>query len=210
MGPTALVLVAVAAAAGLALALGPVQVAAADGAFSEEPPATRCAAAIVSIAPCLAHVARVSPPAPAPNEACCAAFLRGVSSSGGGEGCFCHLVRDPLLLGFPVNTVRLGALLPTCSAANASAAATVEATVLFADMCRDLKSLPEIRFRPDPPPTPTISPAAVPVSMPPRTEVLSTSVPRDRSGSETSSSCRIFFVALLVLTAAAAEDLIPL
>ncbi|KAL5228246.1 hypothetical protein ABZP36_016511 [Zizania latifolia] len=207
MGATALLLVAVAAH----LALVPAQVAAADGAFSEEPPATRCAAAIVSIAPCLAHVALVAPPAPAPTEACCAAFLRGVSSSGGGEGCFCHLVRNPLLLGFPVNTVRLGALLPTCSAANASAAATVEATVLFADMCRaDLKSLPEMRFRPDPPPTPTISPAAVPGSMPPRTEVLSTSVPRDRSGSETSSSCWNFLVALLVLTATAAEDLIPL
>ncbi|XP_052163990.1 uncharacterized protein LOC127781124 [Oryza glaberrima] len=102
-------------------------------AFSEVPPAMPCAAAIVSVAPCLAQVAVVAP------RACCAAFLRGVSpSGGGGEGCFCHLLRDPLLLVFPVNTARLGALLPTCAAANAnaSAAAIVEATTLFADTCR--------------------------------------------------------------------------
>ncbi|KAF0898573.1 hypothetical protein E2562_008160 [Oryza meyeriana var. granulata] len=136
MGLVALLLAA--AAALLAAATAP---ASAAGAFSEVPPATPCTAAIVSIAPCLAHVALVAPPArpaPAPTEACCAAFLRGVSPSGGGEGCFCHLLRDPLLLGFPVNTARLGALLPTCAAANAnaSAAATVEAATLFANTCR--------------------------------------------------------------------------
>jgi hypothetical protein len=110
--------------------------------ISEVPPATPCAATIVSVAPCLAHVAVVAPPArpaPVPSEARCAAFLRGVSPSGdGGEGCFCHLLRDSLLLGFPVNTARLGALLPTCAAANAnaSAAAIVEASTLFVDTCR--------------------------------------------------------------------------
>uniref|UniRef100_A0A0D9YBH9 Bifunctional inhibitor/plant lipid transfer protein/seed storage helical domain-containing protein n=1 Tax=Oryza glumipatula TaxID=40148 RepID=A0A0D9YBH9_9ORYZ len=130
-------------------------------------------------------------------------------------GCFCHLLRDPLLLVFPVNTTRLGALLPTCAAANAnaSAAAAVEAATLFADTCRDLKSLPEMRFLPDPPPTPTISPAAVPGSMPPTTEERSTPVPvppQDRSGSETSTPSRNFLVVLLALTAAAAADLIQL
>uniref|UniRef100_A0A0D9V2Q9 Bifunctional inhibitor/plant lipid transfer protein/seed storage helical domain-containing protein n=1 Tax=Leersia perrieri TaxID=77586 RepID=A0A0D9V2Q9_9ORYZ len=135
---------------------------------------------------------------------------------GGGEGCFCHLLRDPLLLGFPVDAARLGALLPTCAAVNASAAAaavaTVEAATLFADTCRDLKSLPEMRFLPETPPTPTISPAAVPGSMPPTTEVpRSTPVPpQDLSGSETSNPCRIFLVVLLALTAIAAADLIQL
>ncbi|KAF2951094.1 hypothetical protein DAI22_01g237200 [Oryza sativa Japonica Group] len=220
MGPTALHLIAVAVAAVVAAAAAPASASAsAAGAFSEVPPETPCAAAIVSVAPCLAHVAVVAPPArpaPAPTEACCAAFLRGVSpSGGGGEGCFCHLLRDPLLLGFPVNTARLGALLPTCAAANAnaSAAAAVEAATLFADTCRDLKSLPEMRFLPDPPPTPTISPAAVPGSMPPTTEERSTPVPvppQDRSGSETSTPSRNFLVVLLALTAAAAADLIQL
>uniref|UniRef100_I1NPI0 Bifunctional inhibitor/plant lipid transfer protein/seed storage helical domain-containing protein n=1 Tax=Oryza glaberrima TaxID=4538 RepID=I1NPI0_ORYGL len=223
MGPTALHLIAVAVAAVVAAAAAPAPASAsasAAGAFSEVPPETPCAAAIVSVAPCLAHVAVVAPPArpaPAPTEACCAAFLLGVSpSGGGGEGCFCHLLRDPLLLGFPVNTARLGALLPTCAAANAnaSAAAAVEAATLFADTCRaDLKSLPEMRFLPDPPPTPTISPAAVPGSMPPTTEERSTPVPvppQDRSGSETSTPSRNFLVVLLALTAAAAADLIQL
>ncbi|XP_015637644.1 non-specific lipid transfer protein GPI-anchored 25 [Oryza sativa Japonica Group] len=115
--------------------------ASAAGAFLEVPPATPCAVAIVSVAPCLAHVAVVAPPVrpvPAPTEARCAAFLRGVSpSGGGGEGCFCHLLRNSLL-GFPVNTARLGALLPTCAIANANASADsiVEAATLFADTYR--------------------------------------------------------------------------
>ncbi|XP_004971814.1 uncharacterized protein LOC101778035 [Setaria italica] len=104
--------------------------------------AARCAATIVSISPCLPHVAAVAPPLatspPAPTDACCVAFLRAVYPSGGsgGEGCLCHLLRNPLLLGFPVDAARLGALLPTCAAGNSFAAATVEAATLFADACR--------------------------------------------------------------------------
>lgn len=104
--------------------------------------AARCAATIVSISPCLPHVAAVAPPLaaspPAPTDACCVAFLRAVYPSGGsgGEGCLCHLLRNPLLLGFPVDAARLGALLPACAAGNNAAAATVEAATLFADACR--------------------------------------------------------------------------
>jgi hypothetical protein len=101
---------------------------------------------MVSFSPCLAHVAVVAPPAlpaPAPTTACCAAFLRAVSAGdgegGGGEGCFCYLLRDPLLLGFPVDLARLAALLPACASANASPATTVEAETLFADKCRGAK-----------------------------------------------------------------------
>ncbi|KAF8659767.1 hypothetical protein HU200_058229 [Digitaria exilis] len=107
--------------------------------------AARCAATIVSISPCLPHVAAVAPPLaasspPAPTGACCVAFLRAVYPSGGtsgGEGCLCHLLRNPLLLGFPVDAARLGALLPACAAGSSfAAAATVEAATLFADACR--------------------------------------------------------------------------
>ncbi|PNT72359.1 hypothetical protein BRADI_2g43050v3 [Brachypodium distachyon] len=181
MGPTALhVVIAVAA---LLLA------AAASAASSQEPPATPCAAAIVAFSPCLAHVAVVAPPAvaaPAPTGACCAAFLRAVSAGdgegGGGEGCFCHLVRDPLLFGFPVDVGRLGALLPTCASANASAATTVEAEALFADKCR----------------------AAVPgPASSPKVEAAqsTTSTPRDRSGSDGLCAFRVSLMAL-VFTAA--------
>ncbi|XP_003566860.1 uncharacterized protein LOC100835628 [Brachypodium distachyon] len=204
MGPTALhVVIAVAA---LLLA------AAASAASSQEPPATPCAAAIVAFSPCLAHVAVVAPPAvaaPAPTGACCAAFLRAVSAGdgegGGGEGCFCHLVRDPLLFGFPVDVGRLGALLPTCASANASAATTVEAEALFADKCRELKSLPEMHLSPpSPPPAPKLSPAAVPgPASSPKVEAAqsTTSTPRDRSGSDGLCAFRVSLMAL-VFTAA--------
>ncbi|CAM0881635.1 unnamed protein product [Alopecurus aequalis] len=187
---------------------------AASAASSQVPPATPCAAAIVSFSPCLAHLALVAPPAlpaPVPTSACCAAFLRAVSTGdgqgGGGEGCFCHLLRDPLLLGFPVDAARLGTLLPTCASANASPATTVEAETLFADKCRELKSLPEMHFTPpSPPPAPKLSPATVPgpASPAPKMEEHSTSttpVPPDQSGSDAFCACRVFLVAL-VFTAA--------
>jgi hypothetical protein len=114
--------------------------------------ATRCAATIVSISPCLPHVA---PPLagspPAPTDACCVAFLRAVSPSaagGGEEGCLCHLLRNPLLLGFPIDAARLAALLPACAAGNAFAAATVEAATLFADACRGEGVTPPRAFLP--------------------------------------------------------------
>ncbi|CAD6268153.1 unnamed protein product [Miscanthus lutarioriparius] len=76
------------------------------------------AATIVSISPCLPHVVPVAPPLtvspPAATDACCVAFLRAVSLSaagGGEEGCLCHLLRNPPLLGFPIDAARLAALL---------------------------------------------------------------------------------------------------
>ena len=117
--------------------------------------ATRCAATIVSISPCLPHVAAVAPPLagspPAPTDACCVAFLRAVSPStagGGEEGCLCHLLRNPLLLGFPIDAASLAALLPACAAGNAFAAATVEAATLFADACRGEGVTPPRAFLP--------------------------------------------------------------
>jgi len=72
-----------------------------------------------------------------------------VSAAGGGEeGCLCHLLRNPLLLGFPIDAARLAALLPACAAANAFAAATVEAATLFADACRGEGVTPPRAFLP--------------------------------------------------------------
>ncbi|EES11034.1 hypothetical protein BDA96_06G142800 [Sorghum bicolor] len=171
---------------------------------------TRCVATIVSISPCLPHVAAVAPPLagspPAPTDACCVAFLRAVSPSaagGGEEGCLCHLLRNPLLLGFPIDAARLAALLPACAAGNAFAAATVEAATLFADACRELKALPQLHFMPQSTTRQEISPAAVPELMSSPMEAVPPAGSMVRSGAEVSSS-RGIPIAALILAAAGA------
>ncbi|KAG2629156.1 hypothetical protein PVAP13_3KG405900 [Panicum virgatum] len=173
--------------------------------------AARCAATIVSISPCLPHVAAVAPPLaaspPAPTDACCVAFLRAVNPSGGGggDGCLCHLLRNPFLLGFPVDAARLGALLPACAAGNSFAAATVEAATLFADACRELKALPELHVTPQSTEWLEISPApaAAPQSVSKPMETVPPARSLVRSGAEDSRSHGIP-IAALILTAAAA------
>ncbi|KAL6599923.1 hypothetical protein ACP70R_045574 [Stipagrostis hirtigluma subsp. patula] len=206
MGPTTarrrrlLLLVAAVAAAAVLLLPTP---AAADA----QDAARRCAEAIVSISPCLPHLAAVgtAPPA-APTDACCVAFLRAVSPSGGvgGEGCLCHLLRDPRILGFPVDPARLGALLPACAAGNAFAAATVEASTIFADACRELKALPEMHVMPQSTTKQDMSPAAVPKSVSTPMEKNPSAAPLVRSGAEASGTCRVPLAALILASAAAA------
>ncbi|CAN6333869.1 unnamed protein product [Urochloa humidicola] len=219
MDPTTarLLLLAAAAAASLlpssasaADARAPVSSAASDAAYaSARDAAARCAATIVSISPCLPHVAAVAPPLaaspPAPTDACCVAFLRAVYPSGGsgGEGCLCHLLRNPLLLGFPVDAARLGALLPACAAGNSFAAATVEAATLFADACRELKALPELHVTPQSTAWPEISPAAVPEPVSKPMEAAPPARSLVRSGGKASGSNGIP-ISTLILTAAAA------
>ncbi|XP_025809670.1 uncharacterized protein LOC112887651 isoform X2 [Panicum hallii] len=171
--------------------------------------AARCAATIVSISPCLPHVAAVAPPLaaspPAPTDACCVAFLRAVypSGGGGGDGCLCHLLRNPFLLGFPVDAARLGALLPACAAGNSFAAATVEAATLFADACRELKALPELHVAPQSTEWLEISPAATPQSMSKPMETVPPARSLVRSGADSRRS-HCIPIAALILTAAAA------
>ncbi|KAG2620660.1 hypothetical protein PVAP13_3NG211700 [Panicum virgatum] len=173
--------------------------------------AARCAATIVSISPCLPHVAAVAPPLasspPAPTDACCVAFLRAVypSGGGGGDGCLCHLLRNPFFLGFPVDAARLGALLPACAAGNSFAAATVEAATLFADACRELKALPELHVTPQSTEWLEISPAAAtPQSVSKPIETAPPARSLVRSGAEDSRRSHCIPIAALILTAAAA------
>ncbi|CAL4899521.1 unnamed protein product [Urochloa decumbens] len=223
MGPTAarlLLLLAAAASflpapASAADARAPTSSSASDAAYAAaRDAAARCAATIVSISPCLPHVAAVAPPLaaspPAPTDACCVAFLRAVYPSGGsgGEGCLCHLLRNPLLLGFPVDAARLGALLPACAAGNSFAAATVEAATLFADACRELKALPELHVTPQSTAWPEISPAAVPESVSKPMEVAPPARSLVRSGAEASGSSGIPITTLILAAAAAAGAVI--
>nr|XP_034586723.1 uncharacterized protein LOC117849268 [Setaria viridis] len=226
MGPTAARLLLLLLAAASAASLLPAPASAADAhapasasdsaAYaSARDAAARCAATIVSISPCLPHVAAVAPPLaaspPAPTDACCVAFLRAVYPSGGsgGEGCLCHLLRNPLLLGFPVDAARLGALLPACAAGNSFAAATVEAATLFADACRELKVLPELHVTPQSTSWPEISPAAaVPESVSKPMEAVPPAGSLVRSGAEASRSHSISIVALILAGAAAAAAVV--
>ncbi|CAL5093726.1 unnamed protein product [Urochloa decumbens] len=219
MGPTAArLLLLLAASAAASLLPAPASAAdarapasASDAAYAAaRDAAARCAATIVSISPCLPHVAAVAPPLaaspPAPTDACCVAFLRAVYPSGGsgGEGCLCHLLRNPLLLGFPVDAARLGALLPACAAGNSFAAATVEAATLFADACRELKALPELHVTPQSTAWPEISPAAaVPESVSKPKEVAPPARSLVRSGAEASGSSGIPITTLILAAAAA-------
>ncbi|KAF8666376.1 hypothetical protein HU200_053479 [Digitaria exilis] len=213
MGPTAarlrLLLLLLLLAAASAASLLPAPASAADAPASSSASASaaayasardaaaRCAATIVSISPCLPHVAAVAPPLaasspPAPTGACCVAFLRAVYPSGGGtsggEGCLCHLLRNPLLLGFPVDAARLGALLPACAAGSSfAAAATVEAATLFADACRA---------------------AAAPESVPRPMETVPPAGSFVRSGAEASHFHSIPITALILTAAAAAAAVV--
>ncbi|KAL6847439.1 hypothetical protein ACP4OV_023292 [Aristida adscensionis] len=212
MGPTAaaaarLLLLHAVAAAALLVAPASAAAAAPESADDALDAATRCAAAILSISPCLPHLAAVEPPASPPTDACCVAFLRAVAPSGGagGDGCLCHLLRDPLLLGFPVDAARLGALLPACAAGNSFAAATVEASTLFADACRELKALPEMHIMPQSI-RQDISPAAAPKSVSTPIEKNSSGAPLVRSDAVAPGFCRAP-LASLILSAAAAITL---
>ncbi|OAY72115.1 hypothetical protein ACMD2_22358 [Ananas comosus] len=119
-----------------------------------EPAPSSCAEEIVGISACLPLVVAATPitaaanataaaaaAEAAPSDACCDAFLRGLV--GGGAACLCHLLRDPLLLGFPINTSRIASLFSSCGAPNPSDSADSS----FSEMCNG-STLPQILFSP--------------------------------------------------------------
>nr|CAD1841678.1 unnamed protein product [Ananas comosus var. bracteatus] len=127
--------------------------AAAAAAAAAEPAPSSCAAEIVGISACLPLVVAAPPitaaanataaaaaaAEAAPSDACCDAFLRGLV--GGGAACLCHLLRDPLLLGFPINASRIASLFSSCGAPNPSDSADSS----FSEMCNESQSLPPFR-----------------------------------------------------------------
>ncbi|KAG1347734.1 putative protein YLS3-like [Cocos nucifera] len=114
----------------LALALL-VAAAIASAAPAPPPPAFGCAVELVAMSTCLPHVAAPpNNPTPAPSSACCATFFSAIDGAGAGATCLCHLVRDPSLLGFPLNASRIVALFSTCGGSDAGAASS------FAEICK--------------------------------------------------------------------------
>ncbi|KAK1290077.1 hypothetical protein QJS10_CPB18g01201 [Acorus calamus] len=84
--------------------------AAADPPPLEAAPNRGCGDEILSVSPCLSFVA--SEPeinvSSAPTQECCESFSSAFT--GDLPSCLCHLIRDPSLLGFPLNITRLSQL----------------------------------------------------------------------------------------------------
>ncbi|CAA7045338.1 unnamed protein product [Microthlaspi erraticum] len=78
------------------------------------PPPLTCTEELVMFSPCLPYVS--APPnnmSETPNPLCCSVFSTSVNSSSG--ICLCYLLRQPLILGFPLDRSRLLSLSQICN-----------------------------------------------------------------------------------------------
>ncbi|KAJ4794301.1 Bifunctional inhibitor/lipid-transfer protein/seed storage 2S albumin superfamily protein [Rhynchospora pubera] len=72
-----------------------------------------CASSLAALYPCLWYLA--TPPEyspPTPSLACCATFFQALSTAG--PKCVCHVVQQPLVLGYTIDTGKLIDLFPVC------------------------------------------------------------------------------------------------
>ncbi|KAF7847113.1 hypothetical protein BT93_L3352 [Corymbia citriodora subsp. variegata] len=94
-----------------------------------------CASEIILLSPCLPYVS--SPPNDLASSApplCCDALSSARRS--GSVGCLCYLVRQPAMLGFPLNSTRLRSLPSDCSLTDADAdSSSRNATVELDSLC---------------------------------------------------------------------------
>ncbi|XP_039141002.1 non-specific lipid transfer protein GPI-anchored 25-like [Dioscorea cayenensis subsp. rotundata] len=105
---------------------------------SPPPPASSssmpCTDELVAISPCLPTVAEDSDGGTtAPSTSCCANFFAAVDGTWSGPACLCHLIREPILLGFPVNGSLFTSLFVSCGRSSADAKN-------FSDLCRDTEA----------------------------------------------------------------------
>ncbi|EEF45265.1 non-specific lipid transfer protein GPI-anchored 25 [Ricinus communis] len=78
------------------------------------PPVASCTGELVAISPCLGYIS--SEPnnmTETPTSQCCDALEKAFSSSEG--NCFCYLIKQPLIFGFPLNQSRVVSLPSVCS-----------------------------------------------------------------------------------------------
>ncbi|EOA19098.1 hypothetical protein CARUB_v10007766mg [Capsella rubella] len=81
---------------------------------SSSPPVLTCTEELVMFSPCLPYVS--APPnniSETPNPICCSVFTSSVHSSAG--NCLCYLLRQPMILGFPLDRSRLLSLSQICT-----------------------------------------------------------------------------------------------
>ncbi|CAA0395266.1 putative bifunctional inhibitor/plant lipid transfer protein/seed storage helical [Arabidopsis thaliana] len=84
---------------------------------SSSPPVLTCTEELVMFSPCLPYVS--SPPnnmSETPDPICCSVFTSSVHSSTG--NCLCYLLRQPMILGFPLDRSRLISLSQICTDQN--------------------------------------------------------------------------------------------
>ncbi|XP_039140994.1 non-specific lipid transfer protein GPI-anchored 25-like isoform X2 [Dioscorea cayenensis subsp. rotundata] len=110
---------------------------------SPPPPASSssmpCTDELVAISPCLPTLAEDSDGgSTAPSTSCCANFFAAVDGTWSGPACLCHLIREPILLGFPVNGSLFTSLFVSCGRSAADAKN-------FSDLCRGIRRLPSFR-----------------------------------------------------------------
>nr|DAD47905.1 TPA_asm: hypothetical protein HUJ06_017842 [Nelumbo nucifera] len=151
-----------------------------------EVPFRGCSNELVALSPCLPYLA--SPPNNRSSLAfppCCNAFS-AIFSDTSRSACLCYLVRQPSLLGFPLNTTRILSLSFVCPSRNANQTTANTTSLRF--LCEKSESLPPLGST-----TGMIlpyiffrrslwinSPAAASTSTPPES-VVSSSIPEDYS-----------------------------
>ncbi|PIA44979.1 hypothetical protein AQUCO_01700505v1 [Aquilegia coerulea] len=99
-----------------------------------------CTQELVAISPCLSYIS--SPPnnlSSSPSSECCEIFSS--SFFNGTDSCFCYLLRIQFILGFPLNSTRIGSLPSLCSSHNAL-------TSNFEVLCKGLTTLPPMEATP--------------------------------------------------------------
>lgn len=80
-----------------------------------------CAGDLIAFSPCLPYVS--SPPnneTASASSQCCSVFSSAFESTDG--ACLCYLLRQPLILGFPLNATKLLGLSSVCPPGNATSA----------------------------------------------------------------------------------------
>ncbi|CAN0896915.1 Non-specific lipid transfer protein GPI-anchored 25 [Linum grandiflorum] len=97
------------------------------GVPSTVPSPQDCVADLVAFSPCFGYVS--APPnnvMDGVNPQCCKAVTEAFGS-GNGSNCFCHLVNQPLLFGFPLNRTKIASLPSLCSKriSNSTSLATI-------------------------------------------------------------------------------------
>ncbi|CAN1129153.1 Non-specific lipid transfer protein GPI-anchored 25 [Linum perenne] len=100
-----------------------------------------CVADLVAFSPCFGFVS--SPPnnvMDGVDPQCCKAVTEAFSS--GGTNCFCHLMKQPLLFGFPLNATKIASLPSLCIKRKSNATSAMVNLHSLEKICAALPPVP--------------------------------------------------------------------